>query len=227
MPKRIIELDNTGGVAGTDYLATSKGSEDVKATLTEVSNFILNNLSDATVLSKLLNVDSNTSGLNANFLQGFAASHFLNAANMTGGPIPTSVLPAGTFTSSFTPGGVYTNAGTVKNVIKVPEWLLGGRIMIQFGWTEFIYANSQSRLIYPEPFASGFSGEDKPFLSVTPECRRDAWSEVSTGSQPKFNVELDIRVSKNRLNSFDVDSIRTYGSNTDRVRAMYWAVGRY
>lgn len=227
---RITELDPTTGIESTDQLPTSKGAQDLKITVDELLTYVKDNFTDAEILAKLLNVDTNTSTLNANFLQGLDANFFRNASNLLSGVVPDARLPGESTSPSWTVGGsLHTNAGQFKDYIRIPEFFLNGeRYMIQFGWSFFTTHPATQTISFRTPFASGWGNENKPLVLVSPECRSSEWSgSTSSPFGAAANVELDMRVWYTDLNSFKVSTIRTSGADADRVRANWIAFGKY
>ena len=62
---------------------------------TYLAKIDLSNVSDNTILSKLLNVDGEGSGLDADKLDGQDGSYYLNRANHTGTQTPDTISPQG------------------------------------------------------------------------------------------------------------------------------------
>lgn len=223
---QISGLPDTSGLSSTDFLATKKGSDDLKATLQQVIDLVKDEITAEEILQKLLTVDTDTSGLNTNTLQGNTASFFTNASNLISGIVSNSRLPNGSYNENFVGGGAF---GTGRNSIwwKIPSFLTGGtRLMVQFGYTNYISNNGQVLTTFPLSFSSGFGNENDPIVFVTPECRADGYAGVSDLLRDR-DVELDIRLYYKDLTRFRCNAIRTTGSNSDYVRAMWLAIGKY
>lgn len=215
MAKEIKDLPATPGLASTDLLATKKGLADYKATIAQLSTLIRGDITGKAVLDLVKTVDSDLSGLNANTLQGANKSFFQNAANLTSGTIPNARLPAGSVTS-------YGTTAWAQKII-IPEFLLGQRIMIQFGVTAYALESRRVSITFPTPFVSGFGTQNIPLFQVTPECRTGSFSV----SRPFEEVEVDIRAYDVSLTTARLATIRTFGSGSDEVRGHWWAIGKY
>lgn len=227
---RITELDPTTGLEGTDQIATSKGAEDYNATITNVLDYVKTNFTPAEILAKLVTVDGVGSGLDSDLLQGLAASYFLNAGNLNAGTVPDARLPSTTTNPQYTAGsGTHAAAGSYKDYIQIPEFLLGGqRYMIQFGWGNFVTEGSTQTITYRTPFASGFGAENKPLVILSPECRSSEWNgSIAAPGGAAANVELDMKLWYSDLTAIKVSVIRNAGALTDYVRANWIAIGKY
>ena len=228
MPKtEITGLPDIGSVDGDELFPCRDALGDVKITLDQIATHTKDAITPAETLAHVIAANPETSGLNANLLQGLLASYFTNASNLNAGTVPNSNLPLGEFNTSWSSGGAYPAAGSLRGYWKIPEFIagIGNRIMIQFGWTNFIGENEKLTTTYLTPFASGWGTENSPMLQVTPQCRSNSWpTEPST---IKFNVELDMRVASSTMSSFKVYPIRNSGGDPDKVRANWWAIGKY
>lgn len=229
---QINELNPTTGVEATDQFATKKGAEDFRTSVQQISDYILqNNLDAQTLLDLIKTVDSDTSGLNANTLQGQVASFFRNASNLNAGTVADARLPQGTFSENFVAGG---NWGTGRNnlVLRVPEFIFGVRLLIQIGYSNYTGSSGNIFVTFSQPFASGFGSDNKPIVLITPECRRNLtggnpWNGATSESRPFANVEIDCRLWYSDLTQFRASTIRTTGSDGDTARANWIAIGRY
>lgn len=230
---QISGLNPTPGLAGTDQFATKKGAEDFRATLDQISQYIIDNDLDAqTILDRLKTVDTDTSGLNANFLQGLTSSYFRNASNLNAGIVPDLRLPQGSLTENFIAGG---NWGTGRNGIAIPfpSFITGGvRLLVQFGYSNYTFDGGTITITFPQAFASGWGSDNKPLVILSPECRRDLsggspWNNDSSAGDGRQNIELDMRLWYSDLTKARCSSIRTRGSEGDTVRANWLAIGKY
>lgn len=215
---------------GDELLLAEDATSDVNFPIDTLSDFVKDNLTPAETLAKVIASNPEVNGLNANLLQGLAASFFQNASNLTSGTIPDARLPFGEFNTSWSSGGVYPTAGSLRGYWKIPTFLTGGvKIMIQFGWTNFIDPNTSPITVnFLQPFSQGWSTENKPLVGVWPECRGSEWN----GGIPSFagtgaNVEMDMRLWYSSLTQFKCSNIRTDGAGTDRVRGNWIALGYY
>lgn len=221
MTKQINELPATTGIEVTDLLATKKGTDDYKVTITQLADLIRGGIAAADMMSLIQTLDSDTSGLNANFLQGNTSSYFTNASNLATGTVANARLPNGSFTSS-----VLTTSS--KNYVQFPIFMFGlQRIMIQFGVTDYYRADRSVTVTFPVPFSSGFTDEVEPIVLLSPQCKRNGWSGATGSSSPTADVEADIRLWYADLSQFKASSIRTTGSEADTVRANWLAIGKY
>lgn len=225
MPIEIAGIPDSSGVSNTDQFVTRKGSGDVKATATQVSSYVLGNLSDQDVMDKLLNVDGDLSGLNANFLQGLTSAYLRNASNLNAGTVPNARLPQGTLDVYFTPqGSIHQDAGLLRCVLKLPNFIAGVNLMIQFGHSRFTTANTTLTVTFPEAFASGFTNENTPWVNLSPENRSDQWPSVPV---PEQAIELRCQLYSTSLTNIRMATHRVRGSNSDYVRGNYIAIGTY
>lgn len=222
MTKQISELPATSGIEDTDLIATKKGSNDFKATIAQLVALTQGSFPAADILSLLQTVDSDSSGLNANYLQSKDAAFFRNASNLNAGVVPNTQLPNGSMTSSV----VSTSA---KHYVQFPTFMFGlERIMIQFGVTDYVLSDRDISVTFPVPFASGLTFTSEPIVLLTPQCKSSEYNgSVSSHAGPDANVELDVRLWYTSLSSFKASSIRTTGGNSDYVRANWIAIGKY
>jgi len=219
--KQISELPATPGLVTTDLIATKQGTTDYRATIDQLGTLIRSGITAADIMAMVQTLDTNSSGLNANFLQGNSSDYFVNASNLASGTTPNARLPNGTFTSS-----VLTTSS--KNYIQFPTFIFGlNRIMIQFGVTDYYTESRDIVTTFPVAFASGLTNANEPILIVTPQCKRDGWSGATGNSTPYFNVELDVRPWYVSLSQFKASTIRTSRSGSDTVRANWIAIGKY
>lgn len=153
MPE-INDLPPTPGAINSDLLATKKGATDYRASIGQLAEAVLNNLTPEQAMALVQQVATNNSGLNANFLQGATRAFLQNAGNLNAGTVPTSRLPAAgvLFTASNTGGNVWVAH------INIPEYILGGaRVRLAMGQTEYQNVNTTASITYPVPFISGVS----------------------------------------------------------------------
>lgn len=229
---QIVDLPAAGTLEGDELLIERDASGDKKVTLDALTDFIKNELTPTEILDLVKAAAPESNGLNANLLQGLAASFFQNANNLNSGTVSSSRLPDSDYGSSYIAAGTYPNAGLVRNYIRVNEAYFGERILIQWGWTPFINENTSTTVNFPAAFASGWSSDNTPMVIVGPECRS---SEYPSGNPtPENAVELNIAVISASLISFTANSIRIKGNNNtmtpgvnDTVRANWIAFGRY
>lgn len=224
MTKEISQLPASSGLIGTDLFASKKGASDFSLSGEQVSTYVLGNLSDQDVLDKLKNVDGAGSGLDADLLQGLLPSFFRDAGNLNAGTVPDARLPQGTLTTYFQAGGIYNNAGRLRCVLKIPNFLFMTNLMVQFGHTYFIQHNQESIITFPEAFASGFTTEDRPWYNVAADNRSSNWPNPST---PGAAIELRCQGYDCTLTELKVAARREQGSGNDYVRGNYIAIGRY
>lgn len=224
---QIVDLPAAGALEGDELLIERDASGDKKVTLDALTDFIKNELTPTEILDLVKAAAPESNGLNANLLQGLAASFFQNASNLTSGTVDDNLLPLGEFNYNWTSGGAYPSAGNLRAYWKLPNFLtgVGNRTMIQFGWTNFIGESEKVTTTYLTPFAGGWGGENSPVLIVTPQCRSNGWPIVPPTI--KFNVELDIRATVSTTTSFTVYPIRNSGGDADKVRANWIAIGTY
>lgn len=225
---QITELPAISSIDGDELGILRDATGDVKFTVDEMTTYVLDQLTASDTLDLVKAANPEVNGLNANLLQGLAASFFQNASNLASGTVPDNRLPGWLPSPSWTSGGAYPNAGSFKDYIRIPSFLLSGqRYMIQFGWTNFVAENSAITVDFRTPFTSGWGGENNPLVLVSPECRANGWSGDTSAPQNKFNVELDARVWYTDLNKFKISTIRNEGYDPDRVRANWIAIGKY
>ena len=219
----ITGLPDIGSVDGDELFPCRDALGDVKITLDQIATHTKDAITPAETLAHVIAANPETSGLNANLLQGLLATYFTNAGNLASGTVPDLRLPLGEFNTSWSPGGAYPTAGSLRGYWKIPEFVtgIGNRIMIQFGWTNYIFDGQSTTTTYLTPFASGWGTDNTPSVNVTPQCRS---SEYPSTAAP---VELDIRCYESSLTSFKVRSIRTEGTLSDTVRANWWVIGNY
>ena len=153
MPE-INDLPPTPGAINSDLLATKKGATDYRASIGQLAETVLSNLTPEQAMALVQQVATNNSGLNANFLQGATRAFLQNAGNLNAGTVPTSRLPAAgvLFTASNTGGNVWVAH------INIPEYILGGaRVRLAMGQTETQRLGTVAYITYPVPFISGVS----------------------------------------------------------------------
>lgn len=214
MAVKLDELNPTPGLTTTDIMVSRQGSEDYRATLQQLTDLVKSGMTAQEIMDLVLQVDTDTSGLNANFLQGLTSSFLRDAGNLNAGVVSNSRLPNGV-----------SNQTTSSNRVMLPTFLTGGqRLMLQWGVTPYVADSVTTFLTFPAPFVWGIGTgvhANLPLLIVTPECLPDA------ASAPWQNVELDIRATNVTLSGASLHTIRTAGSSGDQVRAHWFAVGRY
>ena len=222
---QIPNLPPISSLDGDEQIPLRDVTGDVRVTPDQLASFVLDKLTPEDVLNLVKFASPQINGLNSQFLGSFNSEYYLNAANLNTGTIRRDRLPQGEFSQTYSAGGQYPNSGTVRGVLKLDQFILGGpRIMVQMGWTPFIREWQSATINFKEPFVSGFSGENKPVLLVTPECRSNEYPGIKNDDT---SVELDIRVRDVTLNGFTCASKRTSGSGTDTVSGHYIAIGYY
>lgn len=224
---QIVDLPANGTLGGDELLIERDAIGDKKVTLDALTSFVKSELTPTEILNLVKAAAPESNGLDANLLQGLAASFFQNASNLISGTVDDNRLPLGEFNTSWSSGGAYPDAGNLRGYWKIPEFVtgIGNRIMIQFGYTNFIYAGNKITTTYLTPFASGWGTDNSPVPIITPQCRSNEWPTVTAGGG---NVEMDIRLYGDATTStFTVANIRTDGSGLDTVRANWIAIGKY
>jgi hypothetical protein len=232
MGTQIPDLDPILTVDGNELVAARDTLGDVKVSLSQIAAFVEAGISPAEVLAKLVAASPQTNGLNANLLQGFLASHFLNASNLNAGTVPSPRLPQGSYGSDWVPGGAYPSIGTFRAYWRMPRFAygnnseVGASLTFQVGWTNFVAANTLVTGNFLIPFTNGpaFSagGEDLPFMMVAPHVRSDQWPVVIPGISA---VELSVGLISLSKTGFTIASNRNEGAGPDNVSAMWLAVG--
>ena len=223
---QITELPAISSIDGDELGILRDTTGDVKFTVDELTTYVLDQLTATDTLDLVKAANPEVNGLNANLLQGLAASFFQNASNLASGTVPDARLPGWLPSPSWTSGGAYPNAGSFKDYIRIPSFLLSGQsYMIQFGWTNFVPNNTTVNVTFRTPFVSGWGGENTPWVGVFPHCRSNEYpSELGADD----SVELDMRVrGQPSLAGFTCASIRTQGTGTDYVRGVWIAIGKY
>lgn len=212
----ISGLPPTTGIAGTDQLATKKGSTDFRGTVDQLTSFVKSQITDEEVFDAVLNEDGPSSGLHAQYLGGREAGFFMNASNLVAGAVSAGLLPNGSYAT-------YHSGSQSRTVIKLPEFVAGVRLMVQFGQSGLFSANQLITTNFGEAFVSGLDKDNKPYVYVTPACEADGKTSAP------FRVELGVRLDQDTvtLAGFSAATFRTHGSGADRVRCNWIAVGRY
>lgn len=220
----IVELEGA-----EEFIATGTSDSDVHVTADQIADFTIDSLTPAETLAKVSAASPQTNGLNANFLQGLAASYFQNASNLSSGTVPDARLPQGEHNSTWSSGGIYPNAGSLKSYLKFDEIIPGGpKIMLQWGWTNFVNPSTDVSVTFNQPFSGGWGNENTPVVFLTPECRGSEWSgALSSFAGAGANVEVTMSVYYTSLTFFKCSSFRMAGSGLDRVRGNWWAIGYY
>ena len=212
-------------VDGPELFIARDDLGDVKITADQLASFVIGELTPAQALAKVIASSPEINGLDANLLQGLAASFFQNASNLSSGTVPDARLPQGEFNFSWASGGFYSNAGILKGFIKFSPHILGGNnLMIQAGWTSFVGENISQATNFLTPFTSGFGNEDVPIVFVTPQCRS---SEYPTTLNTYQDIELGCRLKSVSKTSISTQSYRSSGHGADKVRANWLAIGKY
>ncbi len=231
MGTQISDLDPILTVDGNELVAARDTLGDVKVSLSQIAAFVEAGISPAEVLAKLVAASPQTNGLNANFLQGFQASHFQNASNLIFGNVGELLLPPGSFGSDWVPGGAYPSVGTFRAYWRMPRFVYGNSgagasLTFQFGWTNFVAANTVVTGNFLIPFtlgpAFGAGGEDIPFMMVAPHNRSSEWPSVISNAA---EVELTVGLSNVSKTGFRIATNRINGSLNDQVSAMWLAIG--
>jgi hypothetical protein len=214
---------------GDELLLAEDAASDVNFPIETLSDFVKDNLTPAETLAKVIASNPSLNGLNSNFLQGLTAAYFENASNLRSGTVPDARLPFGEFNTSWSSGGAtHVNAGIFKAYWKIPQFIANGpKIMIQFGWSGFVGGANNIDVTFLQPFSGGWSNENKPWVGVFPECRRDGWSGTTSRPDPRENIEIDVRLWYTSLTSFKASTKRDYGGQSDLVRANWIAIGYY
>jgi hypothetical protein len=102
----------------------------------------------------------------------------------------------------------------------------GARYKIQHGWTNFVGENQRVTVTFKEAFAGGFGGTNRPNVFITSHCRS---SEYPLAASPAHDeIELMVALYGDpTLSGFTIATRRLGGSNYDKVRANWWAIGTY
>jgi hypothetical protein len=225
---QIPDLPPILSIDGDELVPARDALGDVKITLDQVASFVKGELTPAETLAKVVAANPQVNGLNANLLQGLASTFFRNASNLNSGVVPDAQLPIGDHSWNWTSGGTYPAAGSLEGYIKFPRFLFGINIMLQWGWTNFVPANTDLSISFNQPFSQGFSSENKPFVIVVPENRGSEWNgSVSSPPNPSQNVELTMSVYHTTLTNFKCSSTRIGGALNDYVRGNWFAIGYY
>ena len=224
---QISGLPAGAGLDGTEMLPTRDGAGDARYTVDQLADFVRGELTSAEILALVIAANPQINGLNANLLQGLAASYFRNATNLNAGTVADARLPQGSVSPTWASGGAYPADGSFKDAIKIPAFLLGGaRYMIQHGWTNFMWENQRATITFKEPFAGGFGGTNRPNVFVTSHCRSSEYP--SLGPDPTSEAELITRLHGDpTLSGFTIVTRRLGGGLADTVRANWWAIGTY
>lgn len=226
---QIPDLDPIGSpLTGLEQIAARGDSvEDVRVTMDELATFVKGELTPSEVLAQVIAANPQINGLDANLLQGFAASSFRNASLLSSGSIPSARLPQGEFDYSWSAGsGISGTEGSLRCFWKIPLFVSNGSpsgIMLQFGWTPFVVANTALNVTFLRTFSSFLGDANMPLILLTPECRSLA------ATYPEEYTELDVRldtIAKTR-SSFRCHTRRSSGRGDDYVRANWLAVGFY
>lgn len=222
MTVQITGLDPTTGLDLNDLMITKKGSEDLRATLNQLATLVNGQLTGSQLLTLLLGVDTNTSTLNANFLQGNDAAYFADTSSLTSGTLADARLPNGTLASTV----VSTSS---KYSINLPSFLFGGQnIKLQWGTSNYYVNNKTISVTFQEPFASGLTNANEPIILVTPQCRENGAVQTGTPSaSPLTAVEVDVRLQYASVNGFLACTRQVTGSGADTARANWFAIGKY
>lgn len=213
-------------VDGPELFIARDDLGDVKITADQLASFVIDELTPAEALAKVMASSPQTNGLNANLLQGLAASFFQNASNLSSGTVPDARIPQGEFNFSWASGGYYLNAGVLKGYLKFAPHIFGGEnVMIQAGWSSFIPNNTTTSVNFLTPFSSGFGNEDNPIVIQNGECRAEQYpTEIGN----HFDIELGIRAYKVSKTGFKLRTYRVFGGNGyDTVRSHWIAIGKY
>lgn len=201
-------LQPANAISGSDLALVRQGTEDKKATLTQILQFIASqpDFNANTLLTKLLTVDGTTSGLDADLLDGQHGTFYRNAANLDQGTIPVARLPVVSATMAVN-GGM--SLGPMFNGLEL-RWGQGIAMM----------EDSNQRINFSSPFPNSIY-----HVFVTGEGRNEAFNGGSA-TFPRQNVELDVRPWRQDVNGFDCSSIRISGNLSDQVIPHYFAIGR-
>lgn len=220
----ISGLPATPGLSLTDQFPSKKGTADYRATLEQLADLVKDDTTAAEILAKILTVDTDSSTLNANFLQGAARSFFTNASNLDSGTVPTARLPSQTITSTGGSNGI--NSPFAK-AIPIPSFLFNGqRIMIQGGLTQYYPPNTSFTITYPTPFVGGFGysniNDHSPLFLVSPYC---ITGDISPS--PTESIEIGVSTTRTTLSYANCATYRRSGSSTDYAKAFWLAIGYY
>lgn len=226
---QIPSLPPVSSIDGDEQIPMRDALGDVKVTLDQVSNFVKSELTPEETLAKVIASNPQANGLNANLLQGLAAPYFRNASNLNTGIVDPLRLPQGDHNYFWNIGGLYPQAGSLKGMLKLGDFIAGGsKIMIQWGWTNFVYANTDIQVPFYESFTGGWGTENKPLVMVVPECRGSEWNgPTSSSAGPSANVELTMAAYYTHLSFFKCSSTRIGGGLADTVRGNWIAIGYY
>ena len=213
MPE-INDLPPTPGAINSDLLATKKGATDYRASIGQLAETVLSNLTPEQAMALVQQVATNNSGLNSNFLQGATRAFFQNASNLNAGTVSVDRLPP--------MGSVVETGGSAwATRVYLPEFLLGSRVLVQFGQTLPLNRNTSRLITFPVPFVSGYGSSNTPLFMVSPLCTTD---HPASAEQ---RIEIDVRTYDLRLSLAQIAAIRTTGSGTDAASGMWLAIGKY
>lgn len=222
MTVKITDLDPTGGLEDSDLMVTKKGTQDYKATLSELSEYIINNLEPQEVMDLIKLVDTDVSGLNATTLSGTSLAYLLSANSIQTGIINDDRLPSGDYNSSI-------STGASRTVLDLPEFLVGQPIRIEFGHTALYSGLSATQThTFRTPFSGGFvtNPNSAPLVVAAPMSY-----SAESGESGQEEIEKDSRMISANLSNFTWAAIRTQGSdssgNRDWTRMQYIAIGTY
>ena len=217
MTIEISGLPDSPGLADSDLLATKKGTQDYKAPLDDLSEFIIDKITPTQVLELIKAVDADTNGVNASTLQGNNALSFRNASNLSSGTVPNSRLPSGSWSGAF-------NTSQSNYFINLPEFMFGTSLRLRLAWgvSPYTSPNLTRRVDFRAPFVSGMTGQNEPIIITSAQCIFD--STVGGGDN---RIEVNARIYDADLNGFSFATERLRGSGSDTCRINYIAIGRY
>jgi hypothetical protein len=220
----ISGLPATAGLATTDQFPTKKGTLDYRANLGQLVTLVTDNFTAAELLTLLLTVDSDSSTLNSNFLQGATKAFFTSASNLNAGTVPDARLPNQTITTS---GGINDYNEPFSVAIPLPAFMFGGtKVMVQAGLTEQYLSNTDFTITYPIPFTGGFGysylNDASPIFLVTPYG-----ITVDANPAPSERVEVGVGVYKTTLSYANCSTYRRSGKSYDYAKAFWFAIGKY
>ena len=237
----IPDLPPVGTVLGNQLTVVRAATGDKKASIDEISDYVASQLTPAEILNLVKLALPQVNGLNSQFVGGLSTANLRDASTLfSDGTVPIQRLPTGSFSSSNPVGGFYPAEGSTRNVLRLSPWLGGieRKILLQFGYTNFVVQDSSISVTFIEPFASGFGiGLSRPIVIMSPECRHSEWPAVAASGGAQ--VELDIRLTNVDLNGFTCASRRSGGSDSgsgagsypsptrDVVRGHWLAIGFY
>jgi hypothetical protein len=216
MPE-INELPPTPGVVNSDLFATKKGGTDYRASVLQVFETIASNLTGQQIMDLVQMVDTNNSGLNANFLQGATRAFLQNASNLNDGTVSPDRLPT---LGRWTTGFGMPNTGALTFELRLPPWLFSGlgtdrRVMLYGGITGNMFGSQNFTIPFPQNMTGGILSGDQKFVMAVP-------------ISPSQNGGVDVRAHSVTTSSFQLRTHpNTRQTTQETVRAGWLVIGTH